>query len=241
MKTQRGSKAKRIYDSIEDYDGDVLGSLADSSYYNLTKKIFPNSKIIQYTNFYDIFAELLLDSNEGCILEKPIVDYFVNRYPEDITYYEDIFDDNNYGFGFQKNEEGYALLKEFNEFLNNTDIDTLYYKWTHSNNTRNLEIDTNLNTSSEKIINVAINMDFIPLCFYDINDPRGYEYELVYLFAKKYNYQVNFTRLENDSQRISYLTEGKENITGVILQLLTKEKIIFIFLNLFLKLIQFSQ
>lgn len=164
-----------------------------------------------------------------------------NRYPEDITYYEDIFDDNNYGFGFQKNEEGYALLKEFNEFLNNTDIDTLYYKWTHSNNTRNLEIDTNLNTSSEKIINVAINMDFIPLCFYGINDPRGYEYELVYLFAKKYNYQVNFTRLENDSQRISYLTEGKENITGVILQLLTKEKIIFIFLNLFLKLIQFSQ
>ena len=75
--TEKGSKAKRIYDSIEDYDGDVLGSLADSSYYNLTKKIFPNSKIIQYTNFYDIFAELLLDSNEGCILEKPIVDYFV--------------------------------------------------------------------------------------------------------------------------------------------------------------------
>jgi len=97
--------------------------------------------------------------------------------------------------------------------LSKTDIDALYYKWTHTN-TKQLNVDTNLNTSSDKIINVAINMDFIPLCFYHLQNPRGYEFELVYLFAKEYNYQINFTRLENDEQRMSYLTEGKANITG---------------------------
>ena len=32
------------------------------------------------------------------------------------------------------------LVKEFNEFLGKTDIDSLYYKWTHSK-TKDLHID----------------------------------------------------------------------------------------------------
>ena len=208
-----GNQPNKIYDTVKDFDGEVMGSLEDSSYYNITKKNFPNSEIIQLNSFYDIYTNLLLEKIEGCLLDKPIVDYFVNRYPDRITYYPDIFDENNYGFGFQKNGEGETLLKEFNKFLNNTDIDSLYYKWTHSN-TKKLHIDTNLNKSSEKTINVAINMDFIPLCFYYFDEPKGFEFELIYLFAKKYNYKVNFTRLENDIERITYLTEGKANITG---------------------------
>ena len=112
-----------------------------------------------------------------------------------------------------KEKEGEILSKQFNEFLSKTDIDGLYYNWTHVN-IKKINVDTNLNTSSEKIINVAINMDFIPLCFYYLEYPKGYEFELIYLFAKEYNYQINFTRLENDAQRMSYLTEGKANITG---------------------------
>ena len=211
--TVDGNESSSIYDTIKDFDGEVLGCLPDATYYNLTKKNFPNSKIIQLDSFSDLYANLLFQTFEGCLLDKPFVDYFVNRYPERVTYYPDIFDENNYGFGFQKNGEGETLLKEFNEFINNTDINSLYYKWTHSR-TKDLHVDTNLNTSAEKTINVAVNVDFIPLCFYYFNKPKGYEYELIYLFAKKYNYKVNFTRLENDFQRMTYLTEGKANITG---------------------------
>ena len=78
-----------------------------------------------------------------------------------------------------------------------------------------MHVDTNLPTNENtKMLNVAIIMDFIPLCFYYFEEPKGYEYELIYLFAKEYNYQINFTRLENDSQKMTYLTEGKANITG---------------------------
>jgi len=137
----------------------------------------------------------------------------VNRFPTRIAAYPEEFDVNNYGFGFQKNAEGEKLVKEFNEFLNKTDIDALYSKWTNSK-ISDLNIDTNLNTSSEKMLNVAINLDFIPLCFYHSDIPKGYEYELIYLFAKEYNYQINFTNLDNDPQRITNLTEGIANITG---------------------------
>ena len=74
-----------------------------------------------------------------------------------------------------------------------------------------MHIDTNLTTNENtKMLNVAINMDFIPLCFYNFEEPKGYEYELIYLFGKEYNYQINFTRLENDSQRMTYLILLKE-------------------------------
>ena len=208
-----GNTSNKIYNSIDDFDGDPLASLNVEYYQNLTKSNFPNSNITTIDNFYDIYTSLLLEETYGCLLEKPIVDYFVNRYPERVTFYPKIFELNNYSFGFQRNEEGEILSKQFNEFLSKTDIDALYYKWTHTK-TKLLNVDTNLNTSSEKIINVAIIMDFIPLCFYHFEEPKGYEVELIYLFAKEYNYQINFIPLDNDSQRMSYLTEGKANITG---------------------------
>ena len=210
--TIRGAKSNKIYNSIRDFNGDSLGSLNDNYYQNLTKSIFPNSNITRFESFYDIYTALILEDIEGCLLDKPLVDYFTNRYPLRITAYPEEFDINYYGFGFQKNAEGEKLVKEFNEFLNKTDIDALYYKWTH-NKPKDIDIDTNLNTNG-KILNVAINMDFIPLCFYQLNDPKGYEYELIYLFAKEYNYQINFTRLDDDAQRMTNLIEGKANITG---------------------------
>ena len=71
-------------------------------------------------------------------------------------------------------------MKEFKEFLNKTDTDALYYKWTHTK-TKELNVDTNLNTNSGQMPIVAINMDFIPLCFYHLEEPKGYEFELIYL------------------------------------------------------------
>ena len=209
----RGNESNKIYNSLKDFNGENLGSLIDVYYQNLTKSNFPNSNITPIVSFYDIYTALLLNKIQGCLLDKPFVDYFVNRYPNRVTVFPEEFDVNNYGFGFQKNSEGAILLKQFNEFLNKTDIDALYYKWTHTN-TKQLSVDTNLNASSEKIINVAINMDFIPLCFYYFNIPKGYEFELVYLFAKEYNYQINFTNLPGDPERMTYLTEGLANITG---------------------------
>ena len=125
-----GSKAKTIYNSLNDFNGKTLGSLIDSYYVNLTNSTFPKSKIIPIESFYDIYTALLFREIEGCLLDKPFVDYFVNRYPKSVTAYSDVFDLNNYGFGFQKNSEGEKLMKEFNEFLAKTDTDALYNKWT---------------------------------------------------------------------------------------------------------------
>ena len=72
-------------------------------------------------------------------------------------------------------------------------------------------------------------MDFIPLCFYHLDELKGFEFELIFLFAKEYNYRINFTRLDDDSQRMTNLTEGIANITGghFIITKGRKESILF--------------
>ena len=57
-------------------------------------------------------------------------------------------------------------------------------------------------------------MDLIPLGFMTKNEVKGYELEILYKFAREKNYNLNLISLEADSERISYLLEGKADIIG---------------------------
>lgn len=80
-----GGNSNKIYSIISDFNGDPLGSLIDEYYQNLTRTNFPNSKIFVIESFYDIFTKLLIEEIEGCLLDKPFVNYFINRYRERVT------------------------------------------------------------------------------------------------------------------------------------------------------------
>ena len=209
----KGNSSNKIFDMPKDYNGEILGTLSDPAYYNIILNSFPNSDLITSDNFYDLFAKLLLGEIKGVLLDQPLIEYFCNKYPKKLSFYSNIFDENNYGFGFQKNLEGGSLLNEFNQFIFGIDIDYLYYKWTNYD-IANLTVDTNLDSSKGKTINVGINMDFVPLGFFYSGNPKGLEFELIYMFARQYGYKVNFIPLQNDVERMSYLLEGKANITG---------------------------
>ena len=216
-----------IYDSIKDFDGESLGTL--TIYSGLAESLFPDSEIIYKDTFYELYIELLAERIEGIIIDKEISDYFSNRYPNRITFYSDVLKENNFGFGFQKNEEGEILRNQFNEFLKHIDRKALYEKWLR---TKSIELHVNktLNDSSEKTINYATTLDVIPTNYIEFEEPKGYELDLVYMFAREYNYKVNFIDLGlNDSDRIEYLLGGNANITGGMISITEerKEKIYF--------------
>lgn len=201
-----------IYDSIKDFNGQSLGTLA--VYSELTKSLFKDSEIIYKDTFYELYIELLAERIEGIIIDKVIADYFNNRYPNRITFYNDILEENNYGLGFQKNSEGEILRNQFNEFLKHTDTKALYEKWLRTNSLQ-MHVNKTLNDTSEKTINYATTLDLIPTNFIEFTESKGYELDLVYMFAREYNYKVNLINLDlNESNRINYLLEGKANITG---------------------------
>ena len=210
-----------IYDSVDDFNGEILGSLSESHYINLTESHFPKSELIIRDSFYDLYKELLYENIEGFLIDKTIADYFQNRYPERLTFYTENYLNNSYAFGFQKNDEGEKLLNEFNDFLSNFDTESLYNKWIKPN--ASLHIDKNLNKSA-KIINAAFYMEIRPMCYYEIEEEKGYELDLLYQFAKDKNYNVNLTRINKTYDRINYISEGLANITGGMFSILEERK-----------------
>ena len=200
-----------LYENAKDFDGESLGILKDSSLVNITKTNYPNSDYTYYDGPFELFQALLMEEIEGFLMDEPYADYFRIVYPERITYFPESFLDNQYGFGFQKTDEGNILLDKFNQFLSNTNIKEIYDKWNVEDTTK-LTIDKNLNTSAETI-NAAFLMDLNPLCFLEGIEVKGYEIELLYKFAKEYNYNINFMQIDV-GERVSYIEEKKANITG---------------------------
>ena len=202
---------KGFYESVKEYDGEKLGILLDSSFEDLTKENFPKSEYIYYNGTFELYQALLLEEIEGFLIDEPNAEYFKVIYPEVLTYFPYNFEDNIYAFGFQKNEHGIALLNDFNKFLSTINLKEIYDKWNVAD-TSSLTIDKNLNTSAP-IINAAFLMDLRPLCFMDGIEIKGYEIELLYKYAKERNYNLNLMTVEV-GDRITYIQEGKANISG---------------------------
>ena len=200
-----------FYESVKELDGEKIGILSDSSFEELTKKNFPKSEYAYYDGTFELYQALLMEEIEGFLMDEPNAEYFQVVYPERITYFPYNFEENIYAFGFQKNEYGIALLNEFNQFLSTVNLTEIYNKW-NVEDISNISIDKNLNTSAT-LINAAFLMDLRPLCFMDGTEIKGYEIELLYKFAKERNYNLNLTTVEV-GERITYIQEGKANISG---------------------------
>ena len=205
------AKLGPFYENAKDFDGENLGIFKDSSFEDLTKTNFPNSKYTYIDGAFGIFQALLMEEIEGFLMDEPNAEYFKIVYPERITYFPENFQENQYAFGFQKTNEGKILLDKFNQFLSNTNLKEIYDKW-NVNDTTKLTIDKNLNTSAETI-NAAFLMDLNPICFLEGIEAKGYEVELLYKFAKEYNYNINLMQVDV-GDRVSYIEEKKANISG---------------------------
>ena len=101
---------------------------------------------------------------------------------------------------------------------------------------RQLYVNKTLNDTSEKTINYATTLDLIPTNFIEFTESKGYELDLVYMFASEYNYKVNLINLNfNESNRINYLLEGKANITGGHFTITEERKEIIYFSDIILE------
>ena len=200
-----------FYNESKDFDGETLGIIKDSSVVNLTKKNFPESNVVYYDGTFEVFQGLLKEEIEGFLIDEPYAEYFHALYPDRLTYFPDKYDENQYGFGFQKTDEGKILLDQFNEFLSKTNTEEIYDKWNVDDTTK-LTIDKNLNTSAETL-DAGFLLDINPLCFLEGSEIKGYEIDLLYRFAKEYNYNINLTGILL-GERVTHIQEGKANITG---------------------------
>ena len=219
---------KNPYDSFSQFKGENIGLEYGSYYSSLTEEYFPKSKIILKKSFYDLYYLLLMKEIDGFMIDEIIAQYYQIIINNKLSYYHLDIEDDDIGFGFQKNANGEALLNEFNEFVSTLNLNSLYQKW-YVVDTSKLTIDKNLN-SDDKLINVALNLELKPICFIEGNEVKGFETEIIYRFAKAKRFNVNIINV-NSAERISYLEEGKADISGGVLSITEERKKIINFSN----------
>ena len=203
------------YESTDELDGENLGVLKGSTLVELTSENFPESNVIEKEDSIDLFEGLLMDEFEGFLMDKPTAAFFKSRFPERITYFDENFYDNDYGFAFQNNANGDKYKTDFNDYLKSIDVSQrkeLYDKW-NALDTSGLTIDKNLN-ESDVLINAAFLPDIKPLCFQESGEMKGLEIELLYKFAKEKHYNIKLTQISQVEERITYIEDGNADITG---------------------------
>ena len=212
---------KNPHESIEQFNGELLGVTIGSSYVPLTAEHFPKSKALGYVTFSELYYHLLMKNIEGFIIDEVIADYYQIVFNNKVTYYRlDIEEDNN-AFGFQKNANGEALLNEFNEFISTLNLKEKYNKW-YVLDTSKLFIDKNLD-KNDKLINVAFNLQSKPLSFMEGNEAKGYEIEILYKFAKAKRYNLNVLRATME-ERVTFLVDEKVEISGGLFTITDERK-----------------
>ena len=204
-------KFKPPHNSVNQFDGENIGYLKNSSYVPLSSKYFPKSKTYGYDAFSELYYHLLMKNIEGFVIDEILSKYYEVLFKNKIACYTIDNEDSPLGFAFQKNEKGIALMNEFNEFISTLNLEEISNKWLEID-TSKIIIDKNLDING-KLINVAFDFLYKPLSFIEEGEERGFEIEILYKFAKAKNYNINLTRVTVE-ERMTYIEEGKAEISG---------------------------
>ena len=138
----------------------------------------------------NLYISLLKEEIDGISIEKPIAEYYSKHF-EKLTYFPESSENISYGFGFF-NE---TLKNEFNEFLiknyNEDQLNKMLDNWINNDK---YEIDKDLFNldGTRGIIKYLIDSDKKPIAFLENGIPKGYEFELLYKFAKEYGYKIKY-------------------------------------------------
>ena len=229
-----------LHNSIKELNGEKLGMQTGAFFDELISTYFPKSEIESKDLVSDLLKLLLKEEIEGLLLDKPVADYLSNKYSGRITYYElENFAGYKNGFAFKNNtkeeeeKEEKTLVSEFNEFLKTINLKEIYEKWTaadYENDPINTKftIDKDLDPKWP-LLTVGAYLDIKPISFYEQNEPKGIEIEILYKFAKENKKRIEIIRINStdSTERLTKIQDGTFDITlGAITITEEREKIV---------------
>ena len=157
---------------------------------NSSIKDFKNSKILNQSLPNHLYISLLKEEVDAILIEEPIAEYYSKHFDK-LTYFSESISNISYGFRFI-NE---TLKHEFNEFLsknyNEDQFNKILDNWINNDN---YEIDKNLLNldGTRGTIRYLLDSDKKPIAFLENGMPKGFELELLYKFAKEYDYKIKY-------------------------------------------------
>lgn len=181
--------------SLDQFNNANLGVVTGSLYGGYSKAQFPNASIKEFNNFADVLVALKQGKVDGIMLDKPNFNS-VARTDKSLSCITVPAYSVEIGFGFQKNDGGYALQAQMNEFLKKLSdegkTDELIDKWYGATEPKeNIPLDEL--ADNQTVLNVAIDTTRKPFVYMYEGKPVGFEIEVLYMFCKEYGYNVNIS------------------------------------------------
>ena len=197
-----------------DFDGKRAGIRTGSSFDPLTPQFFPNSEYFYFESDSDLITALITNKIDFFLNDQPVA-ALEHIQQSSVDYIHEPIMDDDYHFGFQKdNERAQALKTQFNEFLARYRSDgrlaALKTKWIDGEESQKVLGSYNL-TGENGNITVAVVPDNIPFSYTANNELTGYAVELSLAFASEYGYTITFEQA-NTASCLAGLSGGKYDI-----------------------------
>lgn len=178
--------------TLADYKNANVGVTKGIYAANIMGDVFPDANIKEFNTFADALMALKQGKVDGIMLDKPNFNS-VARTDKKLSCITVPAYSVEIGFGFQKNDAGNTLQAQMNEFLKelkaNGKIDELIDKW-YGETGPEETIPLDEISSNEKTLQVAIDTTRKPFVYMYEGKPVGFEIEVLYMFCKKYGYNM---------------------------------------------------
>ena len=218
--------------TCEDYIGKRVGILKGSSFEEDTLKYLHDSEYYYYDSLSDLLLALSQNKIDCFIHDEPVLKMAVKGFPK-VDYIEDVIEEENYSFVFQKNgDKGEILQSQFNEMLAELkasgELENIKEKWFDEDESMKIFDKSGITGESGnlKIFVVPTNIPFAYIS--DNNELRGYAVELAYMFCKRYGYIPNFEYVVT-SDGLAGMSTGVYDIGASCLTVTEERKKIVLF------------
>ena len=177
---------------LSQFSNAQLGVVTGSLYGGYSKEQFPNATINEFNNFADVLMALKQGKVSGTMLDKPNFNS-VKRTDSKLSCVNVPAYSVEIGFGFQKNDGGYALQAQMNEFLDKLraedKLDAMIDKW-YGETEPNESVDLSILEDNSTKLKVSIDTTRKPFVYMYEGKPVGFEIEVLAMFCEEYDYSV---------------------------------------------------
>ena len=203
-------------------DGKNVAVLEGTGQEKYLTNLFPDKKNLVFKDFSDVIQSLVANKSEFAIIPQISARAYLEAYPS-----FQIVLDNFYfcNIGFGVNKKNPQLKAELNAFLNElkqkNELKKLNEKWTKALDNGRID-NLNLQNNHKKTLRVGSSGVAIPYNFIANGKVEGFDIELISLFCKKADYNLEVIQMPFSSIIAALASNKIDVIANSLLQ--TKER-----------------
>ena len=183
-----------VYTSISELADKTIGIEQGSIYDAMVSKILPDAQLLYYLNLSDQINALKAGKIDSFAIELPSL-MNVMKENSDITYINEMLEEEHFGFVFPKTDEGAALKAQFDEFLTKITQDGTFDEmndlWFGDDDEAKVMEDYTSYPATNGTLKFATRGDNVPFEYVKDGVCVGLDVDIAARFCKEYGYRMD--------------------------------------------------